>query len=956
MQPKDLSARWSLVLALLVFGIIPESHSSSLEDDVRPGYVYVKVKSSSVYKADHTGDLLDVFRTRSLHIRSVEKAFPFLERRTSSISENIDIAELKQIYLVSYDAPYTSQFVADMLGEDNRVEYAEPVPIYRTFGVEKSAIPDDEFYAYQSHLAKMALPDAWELVKGQDGDVIIAVVDDGHTWSHPDLQGNLWSNPDEIPDNGIDDDGNGFVDDVRGWNFSTDSNDPDHAGEHAHGTAVAGVVNAVSDNGIGIAGSAWNARYMPISTQCKDRREICFAIDGVLYAALEGAHIINASWGSNRYSRTGQTIFKKVEEMGSLVVTSASNRAINSDDEPSYPAGYRTTLSVGGIDADSDQSRFAYGRSVNVFAPGINVHGTTKDGYAMFDGTSLATPLVSGVAALVRTRFPSYTPAQIREQVRLTALSIDDVQAPSNQGLYGRGKVNALRAVSSHPLPGIRLDTLIYRDQTESELLDQGDQVKITATFTNYHGEASNVRIELVTDAGHGHSVSAPVVIGNFASGRTVTRTFSFVLGEIPLAQEWLSFYFRITDGDFTDTPDVARIPVNRNNSAIHRTSALQVSITNEGNLGYDEIPIINEVLLQGIGFQIKDNTGALRNPLFEGGIILATDENHVSDCIRGTRNRPAQDTDLIPNDGEMLAITAPGSHTTEESRITMSDQEAPNPIGLEILQESYVNDTAEHEDFIILKYTVTNVTERVIQSLYMGLFIDWDVAHDADDTYHYDLEREAGYITDPGNTLMVGMRQLARDGPLLYHTIENEADGVYGGFSSLEKWNLLRASVSPDPSGTSPRDLSQLIGSGPHFLSPGKSIEVAIAVIGGDSREDFYRNSDHAKMLWKDVISLIQTSAERPHPTNAWSLSPPYPNPSFGSINLSFTVDEPGSVEIAAYDILGRRVDQLSAGSYGSGLHRLIWNPEHLPAGVYIVKLFARGVAVASQTAVISR
>ena len=624
------------------------------------------------------------------------------------------------------------------------------------------------------------------------------------------------------------------------------------------------------------------------------------------------------------------------------------------DEEPSYPAGYQTTLSVGGIQGQSDVSIFSFGRSVNVFAPAIRIHGVTRRGYALFTGTSLATPLVAGIAALVKTRFPSYTPIQIREQVRLTATSIDDAQPPSNRGLYGRGKVDALKAVLSQPLPGIRLDTLIYRDQTGSDKIDRGDQAKITATFTNYHGDATNVSIELVSSTGYIHSVSDPVVIGSLASGRTVTRVFSFVLGENSPENHYLSFYFRIVDGDFTDTPDVARIPVNQNISALHQTAALQASVTYEGNLGYNELPT-NQIGLQGVGFRIKDNTGTLRNALFEGGIILATDADHVSDCIRGIRNAPAQDTDLIRNEGESLIITAPGSYTTEESRVVISDRTAPNPIGLEILQESYVNDTPEHEDFLILRYTITNTTGRDIPSLYVGLFIDWDVSADASDVYDYDPERESGYISDRANTLMAGTRRLTRDAPLLYQTIDNSLDGVYGGFSSEEKWKLMSAGISPDPSGSPPRDLSQLIGSGPHVLSSGRSIEVAIAVIGGTSREDFYVNADHAQRLWDDVISSIHTSAEHPLPTDGWSLSPTYPNPASGPVNLSFTVAVPSFVQIDVYDMLGRKVDQLLAGSYGSGIHKFMWNPEYLSAGAYILKLYA-GRVVATQTVVITR
>lgn len=937
----------ALVLTLLmpVFGLGLHKDSDRLSaEDVRSGYVYIKLK--------HPTDRITLGKTQEfeiLHelvdrfqIHEIQGAFPFLERVDPALKGH-HIAALEQVYLVGYHAPYLPEVVADAIAADPGIAYSEPIPIYETFGVTMPVVPNDELYGTQFHLDNMSFPEAWEFIKGQDGNVIIAVVDNGHEWMHRDLEQNLWQNPNEIPDNGIDDDNNGFVDDIRGWNFTNNSNDPDHGSGNDHGTAVSGVANAVSDNQVGIAGAAWNAKYMPISAKCQDSTSICSPLDGILYAAIQGAHIVNASFGSFRFSETAYTTLKAVEEMGTLVIAAAGNDRINVDNKPIYPAGYPSTLSVGGIKKRTDENEFNYGRSVNVFAPARRISATAVDGrYGEFGGTSFAVPLVAGVAALVKNRFPSYTPQEIREQIRLSAIGIDDAQDPLTRGLYGRGKADAFRAITLDPLPGIRLDTLIYQDQTGSDQLDQGDRVTIMATFTNYHGSASNASIELMSGVDYIHSFSGPVAVGRLDRGQTRSLDFSFTLGDDSPQSQLLPIYFQITDGNFSDTPDVVRIPINLRATALHQTSALQVSITHEGNVGYNELPLSDTV--DGVGFQIKDRQGVLRNPLFEGGLILATDDVRVSDCLRGTVGDFTQEKDLVQTEGTVLNIDSPGAFTTQEGIAIMSDRGAKKPIGLEIIQESYVNDIPEHEDFLILRYTIKNTSQNLISNLHAGLLIDWDVSEDALDYYDFDEERRAGFITDADQSLAVGMRLLTQNAPLRYYTVDNEMDGLYNDFSDYEKWTILSSAIYPNTYLSPPRDLSQLIGSGPHTLEPGDEIEVAIAVIGGTSRDDFYTNADQAQLLWDDVLSQINTSTELETPLDQWLLSPIYPNPASGPINIAFSIPEPGFVTLSVYDMIGREARQIVAGSYASGTHQLMWTPEHLPAGVYMVKLSVEG------------
>ena len=237
------------------------------------------------------------------------------------------------------------------------VRYAEPVYKREFIGFKSEIMdehrvdPDDAQYITQTHLPFMKLDQAWDVMKGQDGSAIIGIVDGGTDWRHEDLQANIWVNPNEVDGDGIDNDGNGHVDDIHGWNFTDDKPDPTgpaNSLSHDHGTAVAGTAAAVTNNGTGIAGAGWNARFMAVNTSCSDQDGACFYLQGTLYAALNGADVITASYGGPNYLGTDEMVYMSATAEGALVVGAAGNRKIDVDYVPEYPAHYATVMSVGG--------------------------------------------------------------------------------------------------------------------------------------------------------------------------------------------------------------------------------------------------------------------------------------------------------------------------------------------------------------------------------------------------------------------------------------------------------------------------------------------------------------------------------------------------------------------------------------------------------------------------------
>ncbi len=299
---------------------------------------------------------------------------------------------------------------------DPNVEYVEPNYIYRI-----DAVPNDTHFALLWGLhntgqnvngttgtadADIDAVKAWDISTGSP-DVVVAIIDSGVHTAHPDLKANIWVNTGETAGNGIDDDLNGYVDDVHGWDFIHNDNIPED--ENGHGTHVAGTVAAVGNNDAGVAGVSWNAKLMVLRAFDKDGVGSAAAeIQSISYASAMGAHIINASWGGGSYSRA---LKDAIDASPAVVVCAAGNGGDdligdNNDATPHYPSGYSSAniIAVAATDQNDNLASFSnYGpSSVDVAAPGVNILSTANNGgYIYLHGTSMATPHVSGVAALV---------------------------------------------------------------------------------------------------------------------------------------------------------------------------------------------------------------------------------------------------------------------------------------------------------------------------------------------------------------------------------------------------------------------------------------------------------------------------------------------------------------------------------------------------------------------------
>jgi hypothetical protein len=337
-------------------------------------------------------------------------------------------------------------------------------------------IPDDPYFVRQWYLARIGAPEAWTRSLGFEG-VTVAVIDSGVDIDHPDIAPNIWTNLKEIAGNGIDDDLNGYVDDLHGWDFVDEDNDirPETVGAYDllgvnHGTISAGIIAARGDNGSGITGVTWQSTIMPLRAlgsggRTSDPSAIVRAVE---YAVKNGASIINLSFVGTVENDLLKIALKRAYDAGVLVVAAAGNATANGaadlGTDPRYPICLDSgdpenfILGVAATDEDDKKAAFSnYGSCVDVAAPGTkflaaqNFDQSNVDfqqpygGY--YNGTSLSAPVVAGIAALVRAADRSLTPKRVIEIIRSTAASLGQTDPIFAKGL-GAGRVDAAKAVS----------------------------------------------------------------------------------------------------------------------------------------------------------------------------------------------------------------------------------------------------------------------------------------------------------------------------------------------------------------------------------------------------------------------------------------------------------------------------------------------------------------------------
>lgn len=394
------------------------------------------------------------------------------EHHRSTVRDQFGIVEFKPIGETKLELWYlpNSKMIGELIQQVVQlpeIEQAEPNYRYTPHLTPNEASFSSQLWGIE----KMKFPEAWEITTGSR-DVVVAILDDSLDINHPDLIGNIWENTYEIPNNGIDDDGNGYVDDVHGWDFSNNDNDPSPDLDEEHGTMVAGVLGAVGNNGIGTSGAAWEASIMPL----KFSFDVASGVEAALYAVEQGADILVASFGGPAYSFSHDFALQQLHKAGVLVVTSAGNNHGDNDRVPDFPSNidYPNIISVAASQQDDTLTEWSnHGQySVDLMAPGESIYTTytsptTKQPkYITVSGTSFSAPYVAGVAALVKANNPE---ADFRDLKGHILSSVDPIEGGHGY-VATNGRVNAYNALIVNPQ-----SVLLVRSVELSNLIGDGD-------------------------------------------------------------------------------------------------------------------------------------------------------------------------------------------------------------------------------------------------------------------------------------------------------------------------------------------------------------------------------------------------------------------------------------------------------------------------------------------------
>ncbi|MBI5807539.1 MAG: S8 family peptidase [Ignavibacteriales bacterium] len=889
----------------------------------------------------------------SINFSEFKKMFPATQLLKTSAEENLD-----RIYLASYSSNEDPIEFSKKISRSNLIEYAEPKYVHRVV----SFVPNDSLIFFQSNLSKISAFNAWEHTKG-DSSVIIAIVDTGVEWDHPDLYGNIYKTPD----------GKILGTDLGGLNGTPDDDPREDAppnNQNAyHGTHVAGIASAVSNNKIGVASIGYNCSLMPVKVARSDKRDangypfVYYGTEGIKWAADHGAKIINCSWGSNSQSRYEQEVINYATSKGALVVAAAGNDGSLTD---FFPASYKNVLSVVWNDiSDIKNAKGNYGMNADVSAPGTFILSTwpkiasINNLYNSISGSSMAAPLVSGLAGLVASVFKNYSPLQIGEQIRATTDDVYQLNDPSQKYLLGKGRINAEKAVSKTNAISVRASNLKFIEKGNGNgLFDKNEIVDVKISLTNFLSPVNNliVTVESADSSIEFTSSNPGAIINSLQTLQTDSSSFSFSFKILPTAlyNHTVNFLLKFSSQNYDDY-QWFNVRINPTYQTLN-ANKIEMSVTSKGALAFNDYPDNTE----GVGFKYEGGD----NLMFEGAFMYGTSENTVMDAARSVQ---VQSTDF--NMLKPINIITNQNGDQQATTIFNDDGAAVSKLGIETKQNLFSLSQAPNDKFIIVENILTNKSESEISNLYAGYFFDWDMPSENPiaDTTAYDYKYNFGYARYKDlqslNTIVgSGLISSINYG---YYPIDNAATSGdvrlfdSNEFSDREKWITLSSGIVQKDVGYA--DISFVVSSGPYSIKPNGILRIAFVIAADSSMSGLQKSIEQSRKKYLELISDINNDHELP---NQFVLYQNYPNPfnpettikySIPSVmvqqahhdNSDVTLQQAQSdmhVTLKVYDILGREVATLVNEYQKPGIYNYPFSISNyqLSSGVYFYQLKA--------------
>lgn len=880
-----------------------------------------------------------------------DKFFNNNSKRDELLSSNSKRMSFERTVLVRFDGNTDPALLASKISGYEFVEYAEPVFERHFVGME-----NDSLNGLQYYLSMVNSDSAKAYISSRD-TIVVGVVDTGVDYTHEDLAANIYANPGETGTdadgkdkrtNGIDDDSNGYVDDWRGWDFvgadgSIYKEDNDPYPGHNHGTHVSGTFGAVLNNGIGIAGVAKNVKILPVKIGSDNPNATAThrGMEAMMYASDMKVNIINCSWGGEGYSITEASLIDYITSSGTLVVGAAGN---DGSSEEFYPANYNGVLSVAAVDGNWNYAYFTnYGPWVDISAPGVNILSTiTGSLYGNMSGTSMATPVTVGCAALAMLAHPNYNSRQIRELLKSTANKKIYEYYPEYVGYFGTGVVDALAAVKATNVYGIDLSNYNFTKNGDTNRVAIGDKFYINLKFKNILDRIGNVTVAVAPRKDNSNATANYITMNSntYAVGsmeaneiKTLDSVFAFTAAaEVPGDYKF-QFYVYFINGNDTIRTELIYTRVNRSYINFSNND-ITITINSRGNYAFNDYPMNR----QGIGMTYKDS-GSL---LFEGATMLTTsfkspeDSAFVIDVARSANSNQDRRFSIKKIvDQSILNSNWKIASTTYQSDVI---EELPTfPYTFDVTCNTFASSGEADKNYIICEYNVTNTSANDIDSCYLGMFFDWDIGISGRNCIaEYDEDNGIAWnFSSEDSTLPVtGVKSLSSY-PVNYYGIENNNNddtdiGVYNGFTNAEKFKTLTSGIANHM--TNAADISQVISAGPFPLKSGETKKIPFAVFAGKTFSDLAAAADRAKNYQTLAVEEIAESKQ----LNV------FPNPTDGKeITLAFDCPQAAAYSLELVDITGNSVNSYFSGkiiAVGSYTEKI--NLNGISSGTYFLKL----------------
>jgi len=904
--------------------------------DYMAGTIVVKVKPEFRNTindiAISNGAVQAAFST--LQVSSFEKRFPHSdppEREYNSWGAKL--ADLTRIYEIHYSATTGIEDAISKLIALGVFEYVEPRYIDR---ITYSPNDPDTSTNQRYWLTTIHAYQAFDITKGDTG-VVIGIVDSGTDTLHPDLAANIKINYADPPD-GIDNDGDGYIDNTKGWDVAENKRTVQVVSEN-HGSAVSGDADAVTDNGVGVASPGFKCKFLPVKSALDaSTGSIDNGYGGIVYAANHGCKIINCSWGgASGFSQAGQDVITYATiNKDALVVCAAGNDGLN---ESFYPAQYQYVLNVAATQNGDGRANFSnYGPWVTISAPGNLIFSTIRTNVSTYQystGTSMASPITAGAAAIVKSKFPSYNALQIKAQLMATADNID-AQNPSYIGQLGAGRLNMFRAVTETNHKAVNMVNIAAADNNDN-IFVIGDTLRISGHITNYLAPTTNLTVTMSSSSPYVTIQTSTVNVGAMST-MAVDSTFSPFTAKIkagtPL-NSTVTFLFTMTDGSYTSTVSYSVIVnVDYLNVNVNDVSTSQ---TSHSLMAYNDPDLSTRV--QGLGFIYRDSSMT-----YEIGFMAGTDASHTSDDIRTGGAVSTTDNDFATS--SIIKQVTPSVIADFESYGKFSDAAAAAPINILVTHHTMAWKTSCDRKYVIVEYYIKNIGTSAINNLYAGMFADWDIGPSGQpDKGNVDAPNKLGYIYENGGGGFYAGIKLLTNGAFNHYAIDNDtvggASGVhpYYSFTKAEKFATL--STSKNTSGTgNGHDVSQVVSTGPfNNIAAGDSVIVAFAFIAGDNLADITNSATEAQLKYAnpstcDVgVPVLEAAQSSLHI---------YPNPAGKTATVNFSLDKSYMATLSLYNTLGEKVKLLFNSNLSAGSHSFICDLTNLPAGTYYLQLRA--------------